>query len=144
MAQLIVHDGETGQAIVSGVEVPVDAVLERLAGSGSVERVLEAFPGLTRQGFDAAVRFAAGAVRGESLYPQAQGVGVMSVHETAVAFGARTGLEEALDESDVAYEQARYDLELTAALRSGFRDLRAGRGVPHAEFMAELRAMLPV
>jgi uncharacterized protein (DUF433 family) len=143
MAQEIVFDGETGQAIVSGVDVPADAVLERLALSGSVERVLEAFPGLTREGFEAVVRYAAVSVRREVRYEQASGVGVMRVRETAAAYGAQMGLDEATEEAEAAYEQARYDLELTAALRSGFRDLKAGRVVPHAEFMAELRAMLP-
>ena len=52
MAQIVLKDEETGQAIVTGIDVPVDAILERLALSGSsVERVLEAFPGLTREGF---------------------------------------------------------------------------------------------
>jgi uncharacterized protein (DUF433 family) len=144
MAQEIVRNGQTGQAIVSGVDVPVEAVLERLALSGSVERVLEAFPGLTREGFDAVVRFAAVAVRREPLpYELPHGVGVMTARETAPAYGFATRLDEAAEDAEAAYEQARYDLELTAALRRGFGDLKAGRVVPHAEFMAELRAMLP-
>jgi uncharacterized protein (DUF433 family) len=144
MAQEIVREGETGQAIVSGIGVPAEAVLERLAVSESVERVLEAFPGLTREGFDAVVRFAAVAVGREPLpYELPQGVGVMIARETAPAYGFRTHLDEAVDGAEAAYERARYDLELTAALRRGFGDLKAGRVVPHAEFMAELRAMLP-
>jgi uncharacterized protein (DUF433 family) len=143
MAQVIIFDGATGQPIVSGVHVPAGAVLERLALSGSVQRVLEAFPGLTREGFDAVVRYAAVSVRREARYDLPEGVGVMTARETAAAYGAPTGLDGAAEDAEAAYEQARYDLELTAALRNGFRDLRAGRVVPHAEFMAELRAMLP-
>jgi uncharacterized protein (DUF433 family) len=143
MAQVIIHDGATGQPIVSGVDVPVEAVLERLALSGSVERVLEAFPGLTREGFDAVVRYAAVSVRREVPYDIPPGVGVMTARETAAAYGAPTGLDRAAEDAEDAYAEARYDLELTAALRNGFRDLKAGRVVPHAEFMAELRAMLP-
>ncbi|HEV7587998.1 MAG TPA: DUF433 domain-containing protein [Longimicrobium sp.] len=143
MPQVVVRDGATGQAIVTGVDVPVEAVLERLALSGSVERVLEAFPGLTREGFDAAVRYAAVAVRSGVPYDEVPSAGVMMVRETAAAYGSRPPLDEAVDELDAAYAQARYDLELATALRNGFGDLRAGRVTPHAEVMAELRAMLP-
>jgi uncharacterized protein (DUF433 family) len=142
MAQGIVFEGATGQAIVSGVDVPVDAVLERLALSGSVERVLEAFPGLTREGFDAAMRYAAVAVRREVRYEVEPGVGVGRVREAAAAYGT-SNVDAALHEVEAAYGQARHDLELVAGLRNGFRDLRAGRTMPHAQFMAELRAMLP-
>jgi len=141
MTQKIVTQG--GQAVITGIDVPVDAVLERLALSGSVERVLEAFPGLTREGFDAAVRYAAGAVRSVRPYGDVSGAGVMVAREAAAAYGLRSPLDEAADEADAAYADARYDLELAAALRNGFGDLRAGRVTPHAEVMAELRAMLP-
>ena len=142
MEQVIVFDGATGQPIISGVYVPVDAVLERLALSGSVERVLEAFPGLTREGFDAAVRFAAVAVRREVRYEQPHGVGVARVREAAAAYGS-PDVDEAVQAAEAACADARYDLELTTALRNGFRDLKAGRVTPHAVVMAELRAMLP-
>jgi uncharacterized protein (DUF433 family) len=142
MEQVIVRDGATGQPIISGVDVPVDAVLERLVLSGSAERVLEAFPGLTREGFDAAMRHAAVAVRREVRYDQPHGVGVMKVRETAATYGS-PDVDAAVREVEAAYADARYDLELTAALRNGFRDLKAGRLTPHSVVMAELRAMLP-
>ncbi|SOD02680.1 Uncharacterized conserved protein, DUF433 family [bacterium JGI 053] len=144
MTQVVRKDEATGQALVTGIDVPVDAILERLALSGSsVERVLEAFPGLTREGFDAAVRYAAAAVRGNVPYDLAPGAGVMVARETAAAYGSRPTLDDAADALDAAYAHARYDLELTTALRAGFGDLRAGRVTPHAQVMAELRAMLP-
>ena len=105
--------------------------------------MLDAFPGLTREGFDAAVRYAAVAVRGNVPYDLAPGTGVMVARETAAAYGSRSPLDDAIREVDAAYTHARYDLELTTALRNGFGDLRAGRVTPHAEVMAELRAMLP-
>jgi uncharacterized protein (DUF433 family) len=142
MKQVIVSDGATGQPIISGVDVPVDAVLERLALSGSVERVLEAFPGLTREGFDSAVRFAAVAVRREVRYDDVSRAGVGMVRETAAAYGS-PDVETAAQEVEAAYARAHYDLELATALRNGFRDLQAGRVTPHAVVMAELRAMLP-
>lgn len=143
MGQEIVRDGATGEAIVSGADVPVGAVLERLAVFGSVERVLETFPSLTREGFDAAMRFAADSVRREVPYEQVSGAGVSRVREAAAAYGVRTDLEGVIEETEAAYQDARYDLELAAALRRGFGDLKAGRVVPHAEFMAELRATYP-
>lgn len=142
--QYVARDGDTGKAIISGADIPVDAVLERLALTGSVERVLEIFPSLTREGLNAALRFAAIAVQREVPYGQASGVGVQVARETAAAaYGLSTDVDEILEESEAAWAQARYDLELMEGLRNGFRDLRAGRVVPHAEFMAELRAMLP-
>jgi uncharacterized protein (DUF433 family) len=142
--QYVARDGDTGRAIISGADVPVDAVLERLALTGSVERVLEIFPSLTREGLNAALRFAATAVQREVPYEQASGVGVHVARETAAAaYGLSTDVDEILEDSEAAWEKARYDLELMAGLRNGFRDLKAGRVVPHAEFMAELRAMLP-
>jgi len=122
--------------------VPVAAVLERIAVAGSVERVLEVFPGLTREGFDAAIRYACISVRREVPYEPASHVGVMQVRETAAAYGAPMDLDKAIEETEAAYRHARYDLELTSALRRGFGDLKAGRVMPHAEFMEELRAML--
>jgi uncharacterized protein (DUF433 family) len=142
--QYVARDGNTGNAIISGADIPVDAVLERLALTGSVERVLEIFPSLTREGLNAALRFAAIAVQREVPYGQAPGVGVHVARETAAAaYGISTDVDEALEDSEAAWAQARYDFELMAGLRDGFRDLKAGRVVPHAEFMAELRAMLP-
>ena len=142
--QYVARDGDTGRPIISGADVPVDAVLERLALTGSVERVLELFPSLTREGLNAALRFAAIAVQREVPYGQTPGVGVYVVRETAAApYGLSTGIDEILEDSEAAWEKARYDLELMAGLRNGFRDLKAGRLMPHAEFMAELRAMFP-
>jgi uncharacterized protein (DUF433 family) len=143
MAQVVLRDGATGQAIVSGPDIPVDAILERLVLSGSVERVLEVFPGLTPEGFAAAIAYAAIAVRREVRYDEGPHVGVKMVRETAAAYGSSGDPDDALLEVEAAYGQARYELELVAGLRNGFRDLAAGRVVPHAEFMAELRAMLP-
>lgn len=142
--QYVARDGDTGNAIVSGAGVPVDAVLERLALTGSVERVLEIFPSLTREGLNAALRFAAVAVQREVPYEQGSGVGVYVARETAAAaYGLSTDVDEVMDESEEAWAKARYDFELMEGLRNGFRDLKAGRLMPHAEFMAELRAMFP-
>jgi len=124
--QDVVRDGDTGRPIISGADVPVDAVLERLALTGSVERVLELFPSLTREGLNAALRFAAVAVQREVPYEQASGVGVYVARETAAAaYGLSADVDEILEDSEAAWEKARYDLELMAGLRNGFRDLKA-------------------
>jgi uncharacterized protein (DUF433 family) len=141
--QYIVRDGDTGNAIISGADIPVDAVLERLALTGSVERVLEIFPSLTREGLNAALRFAAIAVQREGPYETASEVGVLVAREPAAAYGLSTDVDEVLEDSEAAWARARANLELMQGLRNGFRDLKAGRVVPHAEFMAELRAMFP-
>jgi uncharacterized protein (DUF433 family)/predicted transcriptional regulator len=142
MGQTIEMDGATGQPMVSGANVPVAAILERLAALGSVERVMAAFPLLTPEGFEAAVTHAAAAVQVERRYPLPEGVGVRVAHEPAVAYHARVTPEQAAADADEAFEHARYDYELTGALRAGFGDLKAGRVMPHAEFMAELRALI--
>ena len=142
MEQVIVRDGETGQAIVSGANVPVAAILERLAVWGSVERVLAAFPALTREGFEAAIRFAAISVDREVRYDQSEDVDHLEFREPASAYYARVAPADAAAEAEAVFEDARYDYHLADALRRGFGDLTAGRVMPNAEFMAELRAMI--
>ena len=83
-----------------------------------------------------------GAVQVEQRYPQVEGVGVRVAREPAVAYHARVSPEQAAADADEAFEHARYDYELAGALRAGFGDLKAGRVMPHAEFMAELRALI--
>ncbi|HKP77177.1 MAG TPA: DUF433 domain-containing protein [Longimicrobiaceae bacterium] len=142
MRQEIVKDGATGVPIVSGAEVPVPAILERLMLTGSVERVLELFPSLTREGFDAAMRYAAVAVLRPVPYGDDSGVGVRALHEPAVEYIPRITPADAAAEAEAEFQDIRYDYRLAAALRKGFGDLTAGRVTPHAEFMAELRAMI--
>lgn len=143
MEQWIVTDGATGKPIITGVDIPVHALLERLALWGSVERVMAAFPGLTREGFDAAIRYAGMAVQREVPYEAVPHVGVGMFREVAPAYESRVDIDAVVEDAEAAYERARYDFDLAASLRRGFGDLKAGRVMPHAAFMAELRAMLP-
>ena len=113
--QYVARDGDTGRAIGSGAEVPVDAVLERLALTGSVERVLEIFPSLTREGLNAALRFAAVAVQREVPYEQGSGVGVYVARETAAAaYGLSTDVDEVMEEP-VAASRGRRIADAVAA-----------------------------
>src|SRR5690242_20152904 len=123
MSVWIIRDGATGQPLVSGANVPVAAILERLAVLGSVERVLAAFPALTREGFDAAIEHAVMAVGREVPYERVEGLGLERVAQPAAVYYARVTPDEAAADAEAAFEDARYDYELMAALRAGFGDL---------------------
>jgi uncharacterized protein (DUF433 family) len=58
---LIISDPRilNGKPIVSGTRIPVSLVLRCLASGMSREGVLDAYPTLTNEGFDAALLFAA-------------------------------------------------------------------------------------
>jgi uncharacterized protein (DUF433 family) len=72
--QRILVDGSTGQTVVSGVNTPVHAILDRLAQDGCLDAVLAAFPGLTHQGVSAALRHGAHLARREAASVSAYGV----------------------------------------------------------------------
>jgi len=58
-----------GKPIVSGTRITVELILEKLAAGESVEQIIEAHPALTRDALQAALRFAAEAMRTEVAYP---------------------------------------------------------------------------
>lgn len=64
-----------GKPVIAGTRLTVDLVLEKLGSGESIDALLESHPRLTREGVFAALRFAADAVRAESVYP----VGARSV-----------------------------------------------------------------
>ena len=55
-----------GQPVIAGTRFTVDALLESLAGGKTIDEVLEAHNGLTREGIEAALLFAAETVRASS------------------------------------------------------------------------------
>ena len=57
-----------GKPCVRGTRISVEHVLELLASGASVEGVLEAHPQLTREGIQAALSYAAGSLRNESVW----------------------------------------------------------------------------
>ena len=70
-AQRIVSDPKVmmGQPVISGTRITVDLILEKLSAGETIEQLLEAHPRLTRQGVQAALRFARDALRADVIYP---------------------------------------------------------------------------
>jgi uncharacterized protein (DUF433 family) len=63
-----------GKPVIAGTRITVELVLEKLAAGETVEQVLDAHPRLTREGIQAALAFAAEALRADVIYPIAEAV----------------------------------------------------------------------
>lgn len=68
--QQIVSDPSvlSGKAVVRGTRIPVDLILEKLGAGESTDDLLAAHPRLTRDAVQAALAFAAEALRGEAVF----------------------------------------------------------------------------
>jgi uncharacterized protein (DUF433 family) len=55
--------------VISGTRIAVALVLEKLAAGETAEQILSADPRLTREGIQAALAFAAEALRADVVYP---------------------------------------------------------------------------
>ena len=73
-AKLIVSDPNVmmGKPVVSGTRITVELILEKLAAGESVDQILDAHPRLTREAIQAALAFAAEALRADVIYPIAE------------------------------------------------------------------------
>ncbi len=71
---LIVSDPAVmmGKPVIAGTRITVELILEKLAAGETVEQVLDAHPRLTRVGIQAALAFAAEALRAAVVYPVAE------------------------------------------------------------------------
>jgi uncharacterized protein (DUF433 family) len=71
---LIISDPQVmmGKPVIAGTRITVELILEKLAAGESIEQILEAHPKLTREKIQAALRFAAEALRADVLYPVAE------------------------------------------------------------------------
>ena len=58
-----------GKPVVAGTRITVELILEKLAAGETYEQLLEAHPRLSREGIQAALAFAAEALRADVLYP---------------------------------------------------------------------------
>jgi len=58
-----------GKPVIEGTRITVELVLEKLAAGEAVEQVLGAHPRLTREAIQAALAFAAEALRADVVYP---------------------------------------------------------------------------
>ena len=57
-----------GKPVVAGTRITVELILDKLAADESIEQILEAHPRLTHEGVLAALAFAAGALRHETVF----------------------------------------------------------------------------
>ena len=58
-----------GKPVIAGTRVTVELILEKLAAGESIEQILAAHPRLTRASIQAALAFAARALRADVIYP---------------------------------------------------------------------------
>ena len=72
--RLIVSDPRVmmGKPVVAGTRITVELILEKLAAGESVEDLLDAHPRLTGEAIQAALQFAAEALRADVIYPVAE------------------------------------------------------------------------
>ena len=74
IAEWIVSDPNVmmGKPVVVGTRITVELILEKLAAGETAEQLLEAHPRLTREAIQAALAFAAEALRADVVYPTTQ------------------------------------------------------------------------
>jgi len=58
-----------GKPVIAGTRITVELIVEKLAAGETVEQILEAHPRLTREAIQAALAFAAEALRADVVYP---------------------------------------------------------------------------
>ena len=63
-----------GKPVIAGTRITVELVLEKLATGETVEQIIEAHPRLTREAIQAALAFAAEALRADVVYPLPEAV----------------------------------------------------------------------
>ena len=63
-----------GKPVIAGTRITVELVLEKLAAGETVEQIIEAHPRLTREAIQAALAFAAEALRADVVYPLPEAV----------------------------------------------------------------------
>lgn len=57
-----------GKPVIKGTRITVEQIIEKLAAGESMEQVLDSYPRLTREAVLAALSFAAGALRADTVY----------------------------------------------------------------------------
>jgi len=70
-APLIVSDPTVmmGKPVVAGTRITVELILEELAAGTSADELIAGYPALSPQAISAALQFAAGALRADTVYP---------------------------------------------------------------------------
>ncbi len=63
-----------GKPVIAGTRITVELVLEKLAAGETTDQLLDAHPRLTREAIQAALSFAADALRADVVYPLAEAI----------------------------------------------------------------------
>ncbi len=58
-----------GKPVIAGTRITVEGILEKLGAGETIEELIAAHPRLTREGVNAALAFAAEALRADVVYP---------------------------------------------------------------------------
>lgn len=58
-----------GKPVVTGTRITVELILEKLAAGETPEQLIDSHPRLTREGIQAALAFAAKALKADVVYP---------------------------------------------------------------------------
>ena len=58
-----------GKPVIAGTRITVELILEKLAAGETIDDILQAHPRLTRESIQAALAFAARALRVDIVYP---------------------------------------------------------------------------
>lgn len=61
-----------GKPVIKGTRITVELILEKLAAGETVEQILEAHPRVTKPAIQAALEFAAQALRADVVYPMVE------------------------------------------------------------------------
>jgi uncharacterized protein (DUF433 family) len=61
-----------GKPVIAGTRLTVELILEKMAAGETPEQILAAHPRLTREALQAALAFAAQALRADVVYPLAE------------------------------------------------------------------------
>lgn len=71
MEQHIISDPNVmmGKPVVSGTRITVELILEKLSAGETIEQLIKSHPNLTQQGIQAALNFAAKALKADVVYP---------------------------------------------------------------------------
>jgi len=58
-----------GKPVIAGTRITVELILEKLSAGESVEQIIKSHPRITREGIQAALNFAAKALKADVVYP---------------------------------------------------------------------------
>jgi len=58
-----------GKPVVAGTRITVELILEKLSASETIEQILDSHPTLTRDGIQAAIKYAVDVLRSDVILP---------------------------------------------------------------------------